>query len=164
MGNPGLKSPGLILRNYCKFRHTGFISSFACIFTGPSLKSKYQTCVFCEVWQSRRTHAFLEPEGFRLPRNVILGCTRIRERLHNKTKRTAGKQLWEYFHCHFKTVVSHPILSVTGISDQGNGARVKEARVTPLRHFVFLMSLYFSHATLNFFVITSKWSLFVTNT
>ena len=71
-----------------------------------------------------------------------------------KTQATAGKQLWEYFHCHFKVVVSHLKLSVTivtGTSDQGRVARVKQARVTPLRHFCVSGVIIFFQYLVDFF-------------
>ena len=98
----------------------------------------------------------------------LLECTRIREGLHKKTQAAAGKQRWEYFLWHFKSVVSYLKLSVTmvtGTSDQGRGARVKQAGVTPLRHFcVSGIIIFFVQYHMEIFVaITLKWALFVTN-
>ena len=77
----------------------------------------------------------------------------IRERLHKKTQTAAGKQIWKLFLCHFKMAVSHlklPVTMVTGTSDQDRGARVKQARVTALRHFGVSGIIFFQYHIENF--------------
>ena len=82
----------------------------------------------------------------------------IRERLHKKTHATAGKQLWEYFLCHFKSVV----FQLEAFSNHGDkdlrpnrGTRVTQARVTPLCHFcVSGIIIFFQYQIEFFFAIT----------
>ena len=104
--------------------------------------SKYGECLL-------PIHGEIRPQSC-LPGNAsaILGCPNL-EIPTSDDQRWAGKQHWEYFHCTFQMVVSHLKLSVTmatGASDQGRGAELPLYVI-----FVFLVWLFFSNATLNFF-------------
>ena len=91
----------------------------------------------------------------------------IGERLHKKTQAAAGKQLWKLFLCHFKMAVSHlklPVTMVIGTSDQDRGARVKQARVTALRHFGVSGIIFFRYHIENFCHYYFKVSTLLANT
>ena len=86
----------------------------------------------------------LNPGTFRKLHN---GYTMVTQRNY-RWKATLGT-------CHFNMVVSQLKLSVTmapGASNQGRGARVKQARVTPLHHFcVSGVIIFFQYHIDNFF-------------
>ena len=132
----------------------------------PSLKYKYQTLVFCEVWQRIRTHAFCGLEVQATSLCNFWSVPGFGNGYAKRHKLQLESNPGNTFIVTSKMVVSHLKLSVTmvaGTSDQGKGAQVKQPRVSHLCHFcVSGVIIFFPKPCWIFFTITLKWALFVT--